>query len=205
MHTNVDLLPLHRIAVTASVDAVAQVTLGQLGDPTPCAGWNLADLIAHMIAQNRGFAAAARGLGADLSVWDPATVIGDVARDPLTAYTESAREVLDAFAADGVLETAFALPELGPDATFPASMAIGFHFVDSVVHGWDVARAAGTPFDPPDDVVAAVLPLALAIPGGSFRTADGSPFQPAIAADDGARSLDRVLAHLGRSPRWTPR
>ncbi|WP_167105876.1 TIGR03086 family metal-binding protein [Mycobacterium sp. DL592] len=205
MHTNLDILPLHRIAVAASVDAVAQVNLEQLGDPTPCAEWNLAELIAHMIVQNRGFAAAARGQGADLTVWDPTTVISDVIRHPLTAYAESANEVLDAFAGDGVLDIPFALPELGPDATFPASMAIGFHFVDSVVHGWDVSRASGQTFELPDDVLTAVLPLALAVPGGSFRTANGSSFQPAITTDDGANGMDQVLAYLGRSPGWTPR
>ena len=51
---------------------------------------------------------------------------------------------------------AFALPEFGPGATFPGALAIGFHFVDYVVHGWDVARAIDAPFELPADVVAAV-------------------------------------------------
>ena len=56
-----DVRELDRRAVRASVDMVAKVTIEDLGRPTPCAGWTLADLLAHMTAQHRGFAAAAEG------------------------------------------------------------------------------------------------------------------------------------------------
>jgi hypothetical protein len=72
------------------------------------------------------------------------------------------------------------------------------------VHTWDVARAIGAPLDLPEDVITAVLPLALAVPDGDFRTADGSPFRRAIEADEAASDLDRILLHLGRSPGWEP-
>lgn len=203
MRINLEVLPLHRIAVTASVAAVARVSVDQLDLPTPCAEWTLADLIAHMVVQNRGFAAAARGEVTDLALWNPATVIGAVRRDPGPVYATSATEVLDAFAADGVLDTTFVLPEFGPDAKFPAAVAVGFHFVDYVVHGWDVSRAAGNAFELPAEVVGAVLPLALAVPDGSFRSQTDGPFRPAIPVADKADDMDRVLAHLGRSPHWS--
>jgi uncharacterized protein (TIGR03083 family) len=63
MHTISDIRPLHRIAVNASVDIVNAVTPGDLDRPTPCAGWNLSDLLTHMTVQHRGFAASARGAG----------------------------------------------------------------------------------------------------------------------------------------------
>jgi uncharacterized protein (TIGR03086 family) len=204
MHTNTDLRPLHRTAVATSVDVVNGVTLDDLDRPTPCAGWSLADLLAHMTVQHYGFAAAARGNGADLAVWEQATVADAVAADPAGAYAKAATEVLDAFSADGVLDATFALPEFGSDATFPGSMAIGFHFVDYVVHGWDVARTIGAPFELPADVISAVLPMTLAIPDGEFREAEGSPFARAITPTDEAGDLDRVLLHLGRSPQWSP-
>jgi uncharacterized protein (TIGR03086 family) len=181
----------------ASVDAVDAVKPDDLAKPTPCAGWSVADLIAHMTVQNRGFAAAARGRRGDA-----ATVSEAVAADPVTIYAASAADVLEAFAADGVLDANFTLPDFGPDANFPGAMAIGFHFVDYVVHGWDVARAIGATFDLPDDVIAAALPLVLAVPDGEFRAADGSPFQPAVTTDAEASDMDRILAHLGRSPAW---
>ena len=202
MHTIEDLRPVHRIAIDRSVEVVAGVATNDLRRPTPCAGWNVSDLLAHMTVQHRGFAAAARGLGADLAVWDPATVAEQMAVDPAGTYAAAAADVLDAFAADGVLESAFALPELGPGASFPGALAIGFHFVDYVVHGWDVARSIGAHFELPAGVVSAVLPVALAVPDGEFREGQGAPFGPAIAADDGLSDFDRVLLHLGRSPAW---
>jgi uncharacterized protein (TIGR03086 family) len=204
MHINQDVRALHRIAVLASVDVVSAVTADDLAKPTPCAGWNLADLLTHMTVQHRGFAAAARGDGADLAIWQPATVAEAVAADPAGTYSAAATEVIDAFAGDDVLDGEFALPELGPGAAFPAAMAIGFHYVDYVVHGWDVARTLGHSYQLPVDVVAAALPLAFAVPDGDFRAFDSVPFGPAIPSTEPADDLDRILAHLGRSPQWRP-
>jgi uncharacterized protein (TIGR03086 family) len=204
MHTNRDIRPLHRIAVLASVDVVSRITADDLALATPCVGWNLADLLAHMTVQHCGFAAAARGHGADEAVWHTDTVAGAVAADPARAYAEAAADVLDAFAGSDVLDASFALPELGPGAAFPGEMAIGFHHVDYVVHGWDVARTLGRPYGLPDDVVAAAVPLAFMVPDGDFRRADGAVFGPAIESSGQSGDLDRILAHLGRSPRWAP-
>jgi uncharacterized protein (TIGR03086 family) len=204
MTTISDVRPLHRTAVLASVDLVSAVTPHDLDRPTPCGGWNLGDLLTHMTVQHRGFAAAARGNGADLAVWDAATVADAVALDPAGSYAAAAADVLEAFAADGVLTASFALPEFGSGAAFPGEMAIGFHFVDYVVHSWDVARSIDASFDLPEEVITGVLPIVLAVPDGDFREADGSPFQRAIEADGPANDMDRILLHLGRSPGWQP-
>lgn len=205
MHTISDVRPFHRLAVQASVDVVAAVTPHDLRRPTPCAGWDLLDLLVHMTVQHHGFVAAARGAGDSPDAWAPSDRLADaVASDPGGTYAAAAADLLDAFAVDGVLDTTFALPEFGSGATFPGAMAIGFHFVDYVVHGWDVARSIGAPLTLPDDVVAAVLPLVFVVPDGDYRTTNGAPFGPAIAAPDGASDLDRILSHLGRSPDWKP-
>jgi uncharacterized protein (TIGR03086 family) len=203
MPTTLDIRPFHRTAVLASADVVAAVTPDDLSRPTPCAGWNLLDLLAHMTVQHHGFAAAARG-GASATVWESTRVVDAVATDPGGTYAAAVADVLDAFAADGVLDATFPLPEFGPGATFPGAQAIGFHFVDYVVHGWDVARSIGAHFALPHDVVAAVLPLVLVVPDGEFRTMDGAPFAPAIATVDRTTDLNRILSHLGRWPDWTP-
>jgi uncharacterized protein (TIGR03086 family) len=195
-----DIRALHRTAVLASVDVVNNVASTDLQRPTSCAGWDLGQLLAHMTVQHRGFAAAARGDGADLAQWDAGTVADAVAADPAATYATAAAAVLDAFADDGVLTGSFALPEFGPGAVFPGAQAIGFHFVDYVAHGWDVAHTIGVPFTLPDDVIAAVLPMVFAVPDGDFRTTPGSPFAPAVEVADGFSDLDRALAHLGRSP-----
>lgn len=154
-----------------------------------------------MTVQHRGFAAAARGLGADPDMWRVESVAAAVQADAARAYSQAAHDVLDAFAADGTPEAPLALPEFGEGAVFPGAMAMGFHFVDYVVHGWDVAASLGVPYELPVYVVDAVLPLALAVPDGDFRTADGAPFAPAVEAA-GTDDLERMLRHLGRRPDW---
>jgi len=175
---------------------VNMVGRDDLTRPTPCVAWDLADLLAHMTVQHRGFAAAARGGGQDLALWDPATVRDT--RDPVGDYATAAHDVLDAFAATDP-ESQFALPELG--TSVPAEMAVGFHLIDYVVHGWDVAAGLGVPFTLPDDVVGTALPLALAVPDGDFRSMAGAPFGPAQTGDS-TTDLDRLLRHLGRDPQW---
>jgi uncharacterized protein (TIGR03086 family) len=204
MTTISDFRPAHRIAVQTSVDVVSAVTPDDLRLPTPCAGWDLGDLLAHMTVQHHGFAAAARGHGADLAEWDPAGVADAVSRDPSGTYAAAAADVLDAFAADDVLTRSFALPEFGPGATFPGDMAVGFHFVDYVVHSWDAAKTIDAPLDFPDDLIATVLPLALFVPDGEFRSGEGAPFKAAITTADAASDLERILLYLGRSPEWAP-
>jgi uncharacterized protein (TIGR03086 family) len=186
-------------AVRATMTLVASVTSADLDRPTPCAAWNLAALLDHMTAQHRGFAAAARGNGADLSAWQ-------LTGDPLPEYAGAAEQVIAAFATPGAAERGFVLPEIGGARPIPGVTAIGFHLVDYVVHGWDVARALGRPFPLPAQVLAAALPIARAVPGGERRLAPGAAFAPEVAAgpdpDPDPDPLSEILARLGRAPAW---
>lgn len=197
MHTN-DVVEFDRRAVRASVEVVARVTAADLSRATPCAEWSLADLLAHMTAQHRGFAAAAAGRGADPQAWHPRPL----GPDPAATYAAAAEEVLAAFAVDGATRARFTLPEFSPEVTFSGHRAIGFHLVDYVVHGWDVARALGVTVDLPDDVVRAALPVAEAVPDGPGRLGPGAAFRPRLPVPDSATPMDRLLALLGRSPTW---
>ncbi|HEX7306824.1 MAG TPA: TIGR03086 family metal-binding protein [Lentzea sp.] len=174
----------------ASVDIVSRVRTDDLSRATPCSEWTLADLLAHMTVQHHGFAAAARGLGDDPAVWRSRPA------GP-AEYAKAAEDVLAAFT-DPMPE--FDLPEFG--ARFPAAQAIGFHLVDYVVHGWDVARSLGVGYRLDPDVAEVALPIALAVPGGEARLVPGAAFGPALAAKGDADPLDRVLTLLGRSPQW---
>ena len=189
-----DLLALHRTAVRTSVEIVSQVSVDDLGKPTPCSEWTLAELLAHMTAQHHGFAAAARGEGGDLAAWEvPA------GSRPVADYAEAAEDVLAAFAEPEVPQREFELPEFG--ARFPAMQAIGFHLIDYVVHGWDVARSLGLDYRLAPELAEPALRIALAVPDGESRLKPGAPFGPALAADD-EDPLNRVLTALGRSPKW---
>ena len=187
----------------ASVDIVSAVTVDDLPKATPCVGWNLADLLTHMTVQHRGFAAAARGHGADEAIWQTGTVRDAVATDPVGTYAAAAAEVIDAFAGADVLDAPFALPELGPARPSRVRWRSA-SVLDYVVHGWDVARTLGRPYELPEDVVAAAAPLAFVVPDGDFHAGDSAVFGPAVESTGQSGDLDRILAHLGRSPRWEP-
>ncbi|WP_109525316.1 MULTISPECIES: TIGR03086 family metal-binding protein [Nocardia] len=191
-----DLLAHHAAAVRTSIRIVDHVTPADLRKPTPCADWTLHGLLTHMIAQHRGFAAASRGIG-EVERWKTRP-LGD---DPAGDYRASAEDVLAAFAEPGVLEREFPLPEFSPTHLFPGAQAVGFHFIDYVVHSWDVARTLGIPVDFDAAVLAAARPVAAAVPGGSIRTAPGSAFGPAVPWH-GTATLDEIVAMLGRAPDW---
>jgi uncharacterized protein (TIGR03086 family) len=199
MHTNFEhLVALNAQAVQLSVDQVSAVTPADLARPTPCGSWTVADLLAHLIAQHRGFAAAAAGVGDHLAHWE----VRALEEDYVAAYRREADRVLAAFAAVDPAGPPFAMAEFGEGQTFAAATAIGFHTLDYLVHAWDVAVALGRPFSPDATLVDAVLTDALAIPDGAFRADPGSPFAPALAVPPGATAMEQILLLLGRSPDW---
>jgi uncharacterized protein (TIGR03086 family) len=194
------IVDLDARAVRASVALVNSAGPADLARPTPCGDWTLGELLTHMSAQHRGFAAAAEGNGAELSAWRT----GPAAAGPVTEYAAAADRVLEAFAADGVLARDFALPEIG-GGKFPAGIAISFHFVDYVAHGWDVARTLGLDFELKPDLLAVALAVAGAVPDDETRLRPGAAFAPGVPVGRDASHLDRFVALLGRRPDWRPR
>ena len=184
----IDLIEADAIAVRETVRLVAGLTPENLALPTPCEGWDLGTLLTHMTVQHRGFAGAGS--------WEmpPGGRFPDLVR----AYAASAELVLAAFAAPGVLDREFTLPEISPSRTFPGRVAIGFHLVDYVVHGWDVATALGVALTLPLPVLEATLPLARAVPDGPFRLEPGAAFAPALPVPADADPLTEILLRLGR-------
>ncbi|MFG2003720.1 TIGR03086 family metal-binding protein [Spirillospora sp. NPDC048911] len=192
-----DIRDLDRQAVQTSVEIVSTLTTADLGRPTPCEGWTVSDLLAHMTVQHHGFAAAARGKGGDLAVW----AVRPLAADPVRAYDDAAEDVIAAFAEPGALEGKFTLAEFDGN-TFPAPMAMSFHFIDYVVHGWDMARALGLPYELAGDLAEHALKVALSVPDDEQFRQPGAAFKPALPAIEES-PLDRILTHLGRSPSWS--
>ncbi|WP_344207702.1 TIGR03086 family metal-binding protein [Nonomuraea bangladeshensis] len=192
----VDIVALDAQAVRASVELASRVRPADLSRPTPCLGWTVYGLLAHMATQHHGFAAAARGDG-DIAQWRLRS-LGD---DVVASYRDAADQVLAAFAADGVLERSFPLPEIATGFAFPGRQAVGFHFIDYVVHSWDLAKALGLDVEFPPDLLEVALDVARAVPDGETRHAPGTAFAPALAWEGESR-LDQIVATLGRSPRW---
>lgn len=189
------LVELNRRVVQRSIEIVQGVTADRLGRATPCSAWTLDDLLGHMIAQHYGFADSAEGNLTDLSVW----AVRPVGSDPAASYTAAAERVLTAFAAESVLERRFWLPEIRDGGPYPASMAIGFHLVDYVVHGWDVAVSAGADAGYAPDLIAAALSVAEQVPTGGTRLLPAAAFAPVLPVA-ASSPMHRMLQVLGRSP-----
>ncbi|MFC4145121.1 TIGR03086 family metal-binding protein [Micromonospora mangrovi] len=198
MHTIPDLRAADEAAVRATVALVERVRPADLGRPTPCAGWDLAALLAHLTAQHLGFAASARGDGASLDEWR-VRPLGD---RPAADHADAAEQVIAAFRAPGVLDRTFALPEFGEGVRVPGRQAISFHFIDYVVHGWDVARSLALPFALPAELLRAAVTVAEAIPDDDRRLAPGAAFAPRLSVPDDGEPLARILALVGRSASW---
>jgi uncharacterized protein (TIGR03086 family) len=184
---------LHRLALVDADARVGRVTEEDLGRPTPCAGWNLADLLAHMIGQNLGFAAAVRDGTAPVEVYAPC---------PFTRqrWERSVSTLVDAFAhAD--LGGGVVLIEIAP-SPLPVTFAVGAQLLDTVVHTWDVARALGTSYVPSPELAAEVARVAAVVPDDGRRLLPGAAFAP--ARGEGGSDWEQTLARLGRDPQPRP-
>src|SRR5207249_693917 len=94
----------HATASEQAITLARQAGPDQLTLPTPCAGWELRRLLDHLTTENLGFAAAARGNGADPETW-----VGDEHRtDPVGDYIRATEALVAAFAEPGVLGRSFA-------------------------------------------------------------------------------------------------
>lgn len=191
------LIGLDRRAVEHSVVVVSSITAADLARATPCEGWSLRDLLGHMIVQHNGFAAAADGASSDLAAW----VAQPVGPEPASEYSDAAARVVGAFGRHDP-DRGFWLPEIRDAGPFPASMAIGFHLVDYVVHTWDVAVSLGLDVRFDDEVISAALRVAEEVPGGAVREAQGAAFKPVLPVPPASSAIARLLLVLGRDPSW---
>ena len=121
---------------------VAGITPDQLDDPTPCDDYTVRGVLEHMVGGATDFAAAYRGEAPK----DP-----DLS-DPLGGFGPVLGDLVAAISAPGALEQTVA----APFGEVPGDTFARFVVLDGLVHGWDLATATGQPYDPPDELVAAV-------------------------------------------------
>jgi len=179
--------------VLESIDHILRAVKPEhLALPTPCAGWNLDDLLRHMIGQHRGFAAAARGEAPDPAVWEQ--VVLDP--DPYETYRAAAAEVTTSFLTP--VRSFFILGY----GEFRPEVAWRMHSVDYLAHGWDVAKTIGVPFDLDAGLCATGIEVARRWPQTAFGS--GDPFAAHVPISDDAPVDQRLMAYLGRDPAWTP-
>ncbi len=194
MQTYEELLAMYERALADCGSFVARAADTDLRAGTPCTDWDLAGLLAHMIGQNEGFAAAVRDGDADGSAYDPRPVTPS---SVLPAWSASVQRLLDAFrgaAADSPVRIA----DFG---TFPARTPLRMQLLDTVVHAWDVAASLGEEYRPSDDLVEFSAAFAADI---AKRSPNGQPgIFAAPQTVTGTDSWVDALRLLGRVPAAT--
>lgn len=191
MHTIEDLRGLHADALA---DCGRLVDLAAKADPrlpTPCGDWDLTALLAHMIGQNEGFAAAVEHGDADQSAYEPPPI----SPPTLTATWSASADRVGAAFARADPDARVNLAELG--MRVKVVRALQMQLLDSAVHAWDVATALGLPYQPSAEIAALVLGSAREIaarPGG----APGVFAVP--RAEAGRDPWSDALRLLGRDP-----
>jgi uncharacterized protein (TIGR03086 family) len=174
---------------------VAAVGDEQWDRPTPCSDWTVRQLVNHLVGGNRLTARVVRGEQlappGQLGRRGHVDQLGD---DPAGAYRSSADEVLAALSAPGALDRTYTLPA----GTFPAAGIVHLRAVETLVHGWDLARATGQ--EPPfgDDLCAPALAFSLDLLGRMPE--ERRPFAESRPVADDAPAIDRLAALLGRTP-----
>lgn len=182
-------------ACRRTADVLADVTDDQLSLPTPCDTMRLDALIAHIGGLSLAFAAAAGKKFGPLTDTPP-TDDADLDADWRTAYPQR----LEALAAAWSDPSAWEGMTRAGGVDLPAEVMGNVALAEVVLHGWDVARAVGAPYDSdPATLKACQAHLAQFDPAGT----EGM-FGPAVPTADDASDLDKVVARSGRDPAWRP-
>jgi uncharacterized protein (TIGR03086 family) len=162
------------------------VTGEQWGLPTPCSDWTVRQLVNHVVGGNRLFTRVLSG--------EPLPPRDQLGADPAAAYAATSAELLAALRAPGVLEGTYTVPA----ATLPGPAIVHLRTVETLVHGWDLARAIDRPAPFPDELAEGELAFSRDLLGRMPE--QRRPFGAAQPVDDDAPAIDRLAALLGRDP-----
>ena len=172
----------------------------QLGDPTPCPDYSVADLVDHIGGLALAFTLSARKEknpgGGDAS--GDGSRLEDGWRERIGARLAQLGEAwLEPAAYDGMTMA-------GP-IEMPGEVAALVALDEVAVHAWDLAVATGQAYAADHAAVAAAHGFASSFePPAGGAADDGGLFGPPVPVADDAPALDRLLGATGRDPRWTP-
>jgi uncharacterized protein (TIGR03086 family) len=185
-----DLEPAAR-RVAALLDGLPDTALDA---PTPCAGTSVAALLDHLVGLTEAFRAAA----AKEPDSGPPPPPSAEHLDP--AWRSLLPQRLDALVAAWREPAAAEGTTSAGGVAMPAADMAVVALDELVLHGWDLARALGRPYEVDPDDAAAVLAFTSA-----FGSPEGTPglFGPAVPVPDDAPPFERALGLSGRDPRWT--
>jgi uncharacterized protein (TIGR03086 family) len=179
-----DALRLDTEALRLLSADVAALSDDELSLPTPCAGWQVADLLSHMAGEHERIIAGI--LSAPAAAPDDARL----------AFISSADRWLEAFHQAHAVTF---VPRL--DREVPTERVLAVHFVDMLTHRWDLSRATGRPCPVPARLIEAALPIVAEVTApGSPLVGVGRAYAPRLAGSYSA--FDQVIALTGRDPAW---
>jgi uncharacterized protein (TIGR03086 family) len=184
----IDLKP----ACHQMIEVLAGVTDDQLTSSSPCTEYTVGDLIDYVDQVSRGATALAHhtaevpgtGTGPDAAHLDP---------DWRDSVAQHMRELGEAWDDPAAWQGSANVP--GPDLS--NEMWGKITLTELVVHGWDIAKATGQPFDLPEHTLQACLDhVAKFVPNAPIPALWGPPVD--VAPD--ATLLNRIVAITGRAP-----
>jgi uncharacterized protein (TIGR03086 family) len=194
--TPVDLEP----ATRRLGDLISAVPDERLGAPTPCPDYTLGDLIDHVGGLALAFTAAASKATIEGAASGPS---GDASRLGDDWRTRIPRDLTALAAAWRDPAAWTGMTQAGP-VELPGEVA-GLVALDEVVlHGWDVARASGEPFECDQSLLEAVRGFIETFAAAGQDEARNGLFGPAVPVPADAPLLDRVVGLAGRDPGWSP-
>ncbi len=174
---------------------VGGITEAQLHDPTPCTQYDVKQLRDHIVGWLTNFAAGFADPGGQAQAdIDGYTAPADAEQEVLTA-ADRLRQALQAGAADRPLR-------LGESA-MPGELALGMILWEYQVHGWDLARATGQPWSPPEAAARESLSFAPGMLSDEYQ-GEGKPFGKPVDVPADASPLESLVALSGRDPDWQP-
>ena len=181
--------------LTEAADQAARVVAGtdpgRFGDQTPCAKWDVKELLNHLILWTAySFERRARSeqVGPELTERDFAAEA-----DYAAAYRAQLDRALAAWAPAQVWESEI---DTGGGKT-PAPQVAEMILMEMVLHGWDLATATGQAYEISDEVAATVA-KAVAASAEMYRQYDGFAAEVPVGPD--ATALQKALAESGRQP-----
>ncbi|EID54423.1 TIGR03086 family metal-binding protein [Saccharomonospora xinjiangensis] len=187
----IDLEPAGRMVA----DLLPGVT--RLDTPTPCEHFTVGDLLGHIDGLTIAFALAAAKELPPAAAQEPPPGGASLP----DGWQERIPRQLEALA------RAWRHPQAWEGGTkvggveLTGEQAGMVALAEVVVHGWDLARATGQPYNPEPGLLETVHEHALAI--AAAGPVEGL-FGPAVEVAEDAPLLDRVIGLTGRDPNWQP-
>jgi uncharacterized protein (TIGR03086 family) len=205
------LLPCGRLTCMAEIpdlepaarglsELVQHISDDQLDAATPCGGRTVAEVLDHVHGLVQGFAAAA---AKDLGPMTATAPTPDASRLDPHWRTETPRHLTTLAQAWTDPAAWQGMTQVG-GVSLPGEVAGRIALNEIVLHGWDLARGTGQPYQQdPDTLHTCLTSLTAMYPPEDLDRRKGI-FDPPVEVPEDAPLIDRVVGFSGRDPRWTP-